>query len=94
MRISNFRDESFSDNYDNVDNLINCAQCNLHHCKEANGLFSEWMMKKEKTGNTKLGFLQEPYTYENKITFFDKNLNIFTHTGRKNPRAAIVASKN
>ena len=50
--------------------------------------------EKRKTGNTKLGFLQEPYTYENKITFFDKNLNIFTHTGRKNPRAAIVASKN
>ena len=89
-----FRVDSTSESYDNIDNLIRCAQCNLHHCKEANGLFNDWMTSNDKTGNTKIGFLQEPYTYENNIAFFDKNLNIFAHTGRKKTRAAIVASKN
>ena len=89
-----FRVDSTSESYDNIDNLIRCAQCNLHHCKEANGLFNDWMTSNDKTGNTKIGFLQEPYTYENNIAFFDKNLNIFAYTGRKKTRAAIVASKN
>ena len=96
---NNFMDFRILGNSENfaadLETIIKCRQLNMHHCRDATLKFNEWMIGKKTSnkGNTnnnvspifKIGLLQEPYINEksNKIVDFDRNLNIFAHSGSK-----------
>ena len=73
--------------------MIMVSQINLHKSSPAN-LQHNWWMLDGKGKDIRIGILHEPHIYNNKITDYSKDLNIFQHTGKEKVRAAIVTTNN
>ena len=84
--------------------VLHVRQINMHHAKKSTELLNIWLLenaapKKGKNKSTfsdlKIALIQEPYlgTSNTVIQNFDKNLNIFQHSGRKKTRAGIIMPK-
>ena len=72
---------------------IMVSQINLHKSSPAN-LQHNWWMLDGKGNDIRIGILHEPHIYNNKITDYSTELNIFQHTGKEKVRAAIVTTNN
>ena len=72
---------------------IAVSQINLHKCSAAN-LQHNWWMLDGKGNDIRIGIVQEPHIYNNKVTDYSSELNIFQYTGKDKVRAAIITTNN
>ena len=84
-----FREESEI----NEGERIAVSQINLHKCSAAN-LQHNWWMLDGKGNDIRIGIVQEPHIYNNKVTDYSPELNIFQYTGKDKVRAAIITTNN